>query len=143
MSDQRSVTVAGVRSPVLTAGRDDADEAVVFVHGNPGAGREWADLLQRVGDFTRAIAPDMPGFADADKPRDSPYNVDGYARHLDGILGELGIRRVPAARAGRAPATALPVHAHRVRRGQLPLGLPRGPRARRLARRALPAQPVV
>lgn len=93
MSGQRSVTVAGVRSPVHTVGPDDADEAVVFVHGNPGAGSEWADLLARVGDFARAIAPDMPGFAGADKPRDFAYNVDGYARHLDGILGELGIRR--------------------------------------------------
>src|SRR3954452_3952453 len=93
MSGQRSVTVAGVESPVLTAGPDDADEAVVFVHGNPGAGREWDDLLRRVGEFARAIAPDMPGFAGASKPRDFPYNVDGYAHHLDGILDQLGIRR--------------------------------------------------
>src|SRR4051794_14616427 len=93
MSGLRSVTVAGVRSPVLTAGPDDAEEAVVFVHGVPGAGQEWADLVGRVGEFARAVAPDMPGFAGADKPRDFPYNVDGYARHLDGLLGELGIRR--------------------------------------------------
>src|SRR3954454_8664021 len=93
MSAQRSVTVAGVESPVLTAGPDDADEAVVFVHGNPGAGREWADLLGRGGGLARAVAPDMPGVAGADKPRDFPYNLDGYARHLGGVLDELGIRR--------------------------------------------------
>src|SRR3954447_12014213 len=94
MSGQRSVTVAGVRSPVLEAGPDDATEAVVFVHGVPGAGSEWSDLVGRVGEFARAVAPDMPGFAGADKPRDFPYDVDGYVRHLAGVLDDLGIERV-------------------------------------------------
>jgi pimeloyl-ACP methyl ester carboxylesterase len=93
MSRQLSVTVAGVRSPVLTAGPQDATEAVVFVHGNPGAGRDWADLVERVGQFARAIAPDMPGYAGADKPRDFDYTVPGYARHLGGVLDQLGVRR--------------------------------------------------
>jgi hypothetical protein len=31
--------VGGVRSPVMQAGPSDATEAVVFVHGNPGAER--------------------------------------------------------------------------------------------------------
>jgi pimeloyl-ACP methyl ester carboxylesterase len=91
---QLSVIVAGVRSPVLAAGPDDSSEAVVFVHGNPGAAREWADLLERVGEFGRAVAPEMPGYSGADKPRDFDYTVDGYARHLAGVLDELGIRRV-------------------------------------------------
>src|SRR3954453_18847905 len=98
MSGQQSVTVAGVRSPVLTAGPDGAEEAGVFVDGVQGAGREGAALLGRVGEFARAVAPDMPGFADADKPRDFPYNVDGYARDLDGGLAALGIRGAPPRR---------------------------------------------
>src|SRR3954462_5749770 len=93
MSGQSSITVAGVRSPVLPAGPPRAHDAPALVHGNPGAGREWADLLGRVGGFARAVAPEMPGFAGADKPRDLPYNLDGYPRHLGGVLDELGIRR--------------------------------------------------
>lgn len=89
-----TVTVAGITSPVMETGPEGATEAVVFVHGNPGAGRDWEDLLGRVGAFARAVAPDMPGYAAADKPRDLPYTVAGYARHLDGVVEQLGIERV-------------------------------------------------
>ena len=36
----------------------------------------------------------MPGFGRADKPRDFPYTVPGYADFLDDALAELGIDRV-------------------------------------------------
>jgi len=88
-----SVTVAGVRSPVRHAGPQDHREAVVFVHGNPGPAEDWRDLLGRAGAFGRAVAPDMPGFGDADKPRDFPYTSEGYANHLGGVLDQLGIGR--------------------------------------------------
>jgi pimeloyl-ACP methyl ester carboxylesterase len=88
-----SVSVSGVESPVLAVGSDDSSEAVVFVHGNPGAAHEWTDLLGRVGGSARAVAFDMPGFAGADKPKDFEYTVDGYARHLGGLIEKLGISR--------------------------------------------------
>ncbi|MGH3831371.1 MAG: alpha/beta fold hydrolase [Pseudonocardiaceae bacterium] len=90
---EAAVTVAGVRSPYLHAGPAGAREAVVFVHGNPGPALDWRRLLARTGAFARAIAPDMPGYGDADKPDRFDYTVDGYARHLDGILDQLGIHR--------------------------------------------------
>ncbi len=89
-----AVTVSGVRSPVLQAGDAHASEAVVFVHGNPGPKEDWRDLVRQVGEFGRAIAPDMPGYGDADKPEDFHYTNDGYARHLSGILDQLGVARV-------------------------------------------------
>lgn len=88
-----AVTVAGVGSSYLTAGPPDADEAVVFVHGNPGPAEDWRRLVARTGVFARAVAPDMPGFGGADKPDGFVYTVDGYARHLAGVLDELGVRR--------------------------------------------------
>ena len=87
------VSVRGVRSPVLTAGPPDGAEAVVFVHGNPGPADDWRPLLARAGELGRAIAPDMPGFGRADKPKDFSYSVDGYARHLAALLDQLGITR--------------------------------------------------
>lgn len=90
---EAAVTVAGVRSPYLHAGPTGAREAVVFVHGNPGPAQDWRRLLARTGAFARAVAPDMPGYGDADKPDRFDYTVDGYARHLDGILDQLGIHR--------------------------------------------------
>jgi pimeloyl-ACP methyl ester carboxylesterase len=93
------VTVDGIRSPLLETGHDAeadaAEEAVVLLHGNPGSGEDWADLLERLaGERIRAVAPDMPGFGHADKPADFPYTVAGYAAHLDRLLSSLGIRRV-------------------------------------------------
>lgn len=88
-----AVIVGGVRSPYLHAGLADADEAVVFVHGNPGPAQDWRRLLARTGAFARAIAPDMPGFGAADKPDRFDHTVAGYARHLGGILQALNIRR--------------------------------------------------
>jgi pimeloyl-ACP methyl ester carboxylesterase len=86
-----TASVSGVRSPVLQSGPADAREAVVFVHGNPGPKEDWEDLLRRTGEFARAVAPDMPGYGAADKPADFEYTNGGYARHLDGVLDQLGI----------------------------------------------------
>jgi pimeloyl-ACP methyl ester carboxylesterase len=91
---QFDVVVNGVRSPVRSCGPQQAREAVVFVHGNPGSSEDWAQLLPQVGEFARAIAPDMPGFGKADRPENFDYTIAGYVRHLDGLLRQLGIDRV-------------------------------------------------
>ncbi len=87
------VIFQGVRSPYLESGDRRSQESVVFVHGNPGSSEDWRDLLGQVGAFARAVAPDMPGYGQADKPKEFNYTVEGYARHLDGILNHLGVRR--------------------------------------------------
>ena len=94
MSETSDVmTVAGVRSPFLARGPSAAREAVVFVHGNPGPKEDWEGLLARLDPGIRAFAPDMPGYGAADRPRDFEYTVDGYARHLEGLLDAAGIER--------------------------------------------------
>jgi pimeloyl-ACP methyl ester carboxylesterase len=90
---ETQVVVDGVRSPVHEVGEPGAEEAIVFVHGNPGSWHDWAGLLGRVGGFARAVAPDMPGFGSADKPESFDYTVGGYAAFLDAALAQLGIRR--------------------------------------------------
>src|SRR5262245_53642091 len=87
------VLVDGVRSPVLVGGPSEAESAVVFVHGNPGPGRDWEALMPRVSAFARCVAPDMPGYGNADKPAVFDYTVEGYARHLGGLLDRLAVRR--------------------------------------------------
>lgn len=87
------VSVRGVRCPVLAAGPPDGAEAVVFVHGNPGPADDWRGLLSRAGELGRAIAPDMPGYGQAGKPRNFRYSVDGYAEYLGALLDQLGITR--------------------------------------------------
>ena len=92
-SREGQVVVAGVRSPILEAGLQEGGEAVVFLHGVPGSSRDWEDLIPRVGQFVRAVALDMPGFGRADKLVNFDHSVDGYARHLGGVLEELGVLR--------------------------------------------------
>jgi pimeloyl-ACP methyl ester carboxylesterase len=90
---QSNLAVSGARSLVRESGAPGAREAVVFVHGNPGSSEDWTDLLWRTGDFARAVAPDMPGYGKADRPADFDYTVHGYARHLAGLLEQLGVDR--------------------------------------------------
>lgn len=94
MPRARRITVGGISSPVIEAGPEGAAEAVVFVHGNPGSGRDFEALVDAVGEFARAVAMDLPGFGQADKPRDFEYNVGSYANFVQGALEELGITRV-------------------------------------------------
>src|SRR5512132_1250184 len=85
--------VDGIGGPLLEAGPAGADEAVVFVHGNPGSGEDWAPLVERTGSFARAVAWDHPGYGRADAPAGFDYTVDGYAAHLGRCLDTLGIDR--------------------------------------------------
>jgi len=94
MPTAAEVTVTGIRSPLIEAGPQDASEAVVFVHGNPGSHTDWTALVDSAGELGRAVAFDMPGFGKADKPRSFDCHVSSYAEFLQGALTELGIERV-------------------------------------------------
>jgi pimeloyl-ACP methyl ester carboxylesterase len=89
---EASVIIDGVRSPLLEFGSPGLDEAVVFVHGNPGSSLDWERLARGVGEFGRAVAMDMPGFGAADKPPNFDYSVPGYARFLGRLLAERRIQ---------------------------------------------------
>ena len=94
MTRERRIGVGSVTSPVIEAGPEHAREAAVFVHGNPGSRTDWAGLVAAVGPLGRAVAMDMPGFGQADKPRDYAYQVASYAAFLQGALEQLQIERV-------------------------------------------------
>ena len=125
---ETDVAVDGVRSVVTVGGRPGSESAVVFVHGALGSRRDWATLVEEVAAFGRAVAPDMPGYGDADKPESFDYTTQGYARHLGGLLEERSPgpprpRRSVGARVGRrAPRRARQSEPHQHRRfTRLPL----------------------
>lgn len=91
---ERRITAGGVSTRVLEAGPADAEEAVVFVHGNPGSARDFDALVEATGEFARAVSFDVHGFGEADDRPGLEYTVDGVADYLEGLLSELGIRRV-------------------------------------------------
>ncbi|HVE68010.1 MAG TPA: alpha/beta hydrolase [Solirubrobacteraceae bacterium] len=90
---ERRFQAGGIATVLAESGPAGAEEAIVYVHGNPGAALDWHDLMARTGDFARSLALDMPGFGRADKPRDLAVPVEGFAGFLDAALGELGVRR--------------------------------------------------
>jgi pimeloyl-ACP methyl ester carboxylesterase len=85
--------VAGVSSPLIEAGPQDAREAVVFVHGNPGSSSDWTALVEGAGELARAVAVDMPGFGKAEAAADFDFHVSSYADFLQATLTALGIER--------------------------------------------------
>ena len=85
--------IDGLRCVVRSCGPQSGREAAVFLHGNPGSSEDWIDLLERAGEFGRAVAPDMPGFGKSERPRHFDYSIDGYAVYLESILRTLGIER--------------------------------------------------
>ncbi len=90
---EREFRTGGLRTVLAESGPADAQEAIVFVHGNPGSARDWHDLMGRTGEFARSLALDMPGFGRADKPRDFDLPVAGYAQFLGAALDDLGVSR--------------------------------------------------
>src|SRR6202030_475766 len=89
----RRLQVRGLHSPMLEAGPQEAREAVVFVHGNPGSSSDWQELVAATGEFARAGAVDMPGFGQADKPREFDSSVGAYAEFLQAAMEQLQIER--------------------------------------------------
>ena len=109
----REITTLGLRTRVLEAG-GDGDEAVVFVHGGPGSANDWDALLPRVAKFGRAIALDLPGFGQAEKPSYLGYSAATWATFIQGVLSAIDVRRAHlvvtdlGAEAGLAWAAAHP-----------------------------------
>ncbi len=88
------IEINGVSAPVAEAGPSDSSEAAVCLHSVPGSGRDFQWLLPQTGEIVRTIALDLPGFGQADKPRDFPYSIAGYQQWLAPAIDQLGVNRV-------------------------------------------------
>src|SRR5437016_4536190 len=88
----REITAMGIRTRVLESG-PASDEAVVFIHGGPGSADDWDYFLPRVAEFSRAVAVDLVGFGQADKPPRLGYSGPVWATFVQNVLNELRIRR--------------------------------------------------
>jgi pimeloyl-ACP methyl ester carboxylesterase len=77
---QTDITIAGIRSPLIEGGKASAEEAVVFVHGNPGSSRDWEELAAQVSPFARAVALDMPAEATRSSSLALPERLDTQTR---------------------------------------------------------------
>jgi pimeloyl-ACP methyl ester carboxylesterase len=92
----RRLRALGLETRVLEGGDASLDEAVVFLHGQPGSAEDWLDLMERAAGFARVIAFDLPGFGKADKPhagREWNYSPGTYATFFNAAFTQLGVKR--------------------------------------------------
>ncbi|MGK2956776.1 MAG: alpha/beta fold hydrolase [Solirubrobacterales bacterium] len=89
-----SITVGPVTARLLQAGPNQASEAVVFIHGNPGSAGDFAELVGLVGEHRRAIAFDLPDFGQTVAGPDFEHTSDEYAGFIGEMLETLGVTRV-------------------------------------------------
>jgi pimeloyl-ACP methyl ester carboxylesterase len=72
-----------------------ADAPVVLLpHGYPCSSYEFRNLMPRLADRWRLLAPDYPGFGYSDVPEPFDHSFDGYAAFLDGFVRALGVDRL-------------------------------------------------
>ncbi|WP_137390670.1 alpha/beta fold hydrolase [Rhodoligotrophos defluvii] len=86
----RRIVVGEVDTFYREAGPDDAP-VVLLPHGYPCSSYEFRNLMPRLADRWRLLAPDYPGFGYSATPDDFDYSFDGYADFLDGFVEALGI----------------------------------------------------
>jgi len=87
-------TVNGKQMAYHEVGPGDADDTVVFLHGNPTSSYLWRNIIPHVSDRARCIAPDLIGQGDSDKLDDTGPNSYRFVEHrtyLDGLLDQLDI----------------------------------------------------
>jgi len=88
----RYATVNGQRLFYREAGRRDAP-ALVLLHGFPTSSFMFRDLIPRLADSYRVIAPDHLGFGLSDAPSvdEFDYSFDALTDLTEGLLDQLGV----------------------------------------------------
>lgn len=87
--------LGGARLRLYEAGEEGADDAVVFLHGNPGSADDWEALAQAVGGAgLRALAFDLPDFGESTAAPGFAHDVLAYAGVVEDVLAAARVERV-------------------------------------------------
>ncbi len=89
----RRVRVSAGGLSLVDVGDPEAP-AVLFVHGFPTTSFLWRSFLPLMPPQMRALAPDLLGAGDSDKPADAPVGIEAQAGYLAELLDELDLDRV-------------------------------------------------
>lgn len=76
------------------AGPKDAP-AILLLHGFPTSSQMFRDLIPRLADEYRVIAPDYPGYGHSSMPprEQFAYTFDNLAKVIDGFTAQVGLTR--------------------------------------------------
>ena len=70
--------------------------AVVLLHGYPTSAHLWRDVVPILAPRFRAIAPDLLGYGDSEKPKDAPVHIRAQAGYVRELLDGLEVRAFAA-----------------------------------------------
>lgn len=87
-----TIGIDGIATFYREAGPADAP-AVLLPHGYPCSSYEFRNLMPRLGDRWRLLAPDFPGCGYSATPDGFAYDFDGYAGFLERFADALGVSR--------------------------------------------------
>ncbi|MBB2692538.1 UNVERIFIED_ORG: pimeloyl-ACP methyl ester carboxylesterase [Rhizobium esperanzae] len=86
------MTVAGIETFYREAG-PPAAPVLLLPHGYPCSSYEFRNLMPRLADRWRLIAPDFPGAGYSATPDDFDYSFDGYAAWLEAFVSAVDVSR--------------------------------------------------
>ena len=108
-SEQSTTTQSGSIPPLISVERVEADGMRIFyrsagdpaspvlllLHGFPTSSFQFRDLMPRLADQYRVIAPDLPGFGFTEVPekRKYRYSFEALARTMEAFTDALGLSR--------------------------------------------------
>ena len=84
----RQVSVDGISISYVDQGEG---APIVLVHGIPTSSFLWRDMIGKLSNHGRIIAPDLPGFGLSEPPPNGDYSISNYARLLESFLRALSI----------------------------------------------------
>ncbi len=74
--------------------RSGSGDPVLLVHGITTYSFLWRNIIARLEDSFDAVAPDLLGCGDSDKPLDVSYALRDHAERLHDFVLRLGLRRI-------------------------------------------------
>jgi 2-hydroxymuconate-semialdehyde hydrolase len=86
--EMRRLRVSGGELAYVDEGRG---KPVVFLHGFPTSSHLWRDLLPLVATRSRAVAVDLLGYGDSEKPADARLDIRAQATYVRELLARLEI----------------------------------------------------
>lgn len=86
----RRIRVGNVDTFYREAGPSDAP-VILLPHGYPCSSFEFRNLMPRLADRWRLLAPDFPGFGYSETPSDFHYSFDRYAEWLNAFVERVGL----------------------------------------------------
>jgi alpha/beta hydrolase fold len=92
----RSAKIDGLDIFYREAGPKDAP-VILLLHGFPTSSHMYRELIPRLADHYRVIAPDYPGLGQCSAPPNTVFNYtfDNLAKSVDGLMQSLDISRYP------------------------------------------------